>query len=51
MSLILDYLQWSDAHLQQFTETLSGGQKRLLAFVLTLVGKPQLLFLDEPTSG
>ncbi|HFZ6986412.1 TPA: ABC transporter ATP-binding protein [Streptococcus agalactiae] len=51
MSLILDYLQWSDTHLQQFTETLSGGQKRLLAFVLTLVGKPQLLFLDEPTSG
>ena len=30
---------------------LSGGQKRLLAFVLCLIGKPDILFLDEPTAG
>ncbi|HFI0761587.1 TPA: ABC transporter ATP-binding protein [Streptococcus suis] len=30
---------------------LSGGQKRLLAFVICLIGKPKLLFLDEPTAG
>ena len=30
---------------------LSGGQKRLLAFVLCLIGKPDILFLDEPTIG
>ena len=30
---------------------LSGGQNRLLAFVLCLIGKPDILFLDEPTAG
>ena len=48
---VQELLQFKEDQYQQFADKLSGGQKRLLAFVLCLIGKPDILFLDEPTAG
>ncbi|MTB64467.1 ATP-binding cassette domain-containing protein [Streptococcus sp. zg-86] len=44
-------LHFSPEQKQQLAEKLSGGQKRLLSFVLVLIGRPSILFLDEPTTA
>jgi ABC-2 type transport system ATP-binding protein len=40
-----------DGLLQRRYGRLSGGQQRRVQFALAICGRPQLLFLDEPTTG
>lgn len=46
-----DLLRFSDKQKNQLADKLSGGQKRLFSFVLALIGRPKILFLDEPTAA
>lgn len=46
-----DLLRFSDKQKNQLAGKLSGGQKRLFSFVLALIGRPKILFLDEPTTA
>uniref|UniRef100_W5MCE2 ABC transporter domain-containing protein n=1 Tax=Lepisosteus oculatus TaxID=7918 RepID=W5MCE2_LEPOC len=39
------------AHVNELVGTYSGGTKRKLSTALALIGKPQVLLLDEPSSG
>ncbi|MDO4666804.1 MAG: ABC transporter ATP-binding protein [Streptococcus sp.] len=46
-----ELLQFTEEQKNQLATKLSGGQRRLLSFILTLIGRPKILFLDEPTAA
>src|SRR5690606_2570266 len=47
---LLDLVELRDKAKSRY-KTLSGGQKQRFSLATTLVNAPQLIFLDEPTTG
>lgn len=43
--------RFNNDKLEQFASKLSGGERRILDFTLAIIGNPQFLILDEPTSA
>lgn len=50
MSQLLHFVELSDDK-HKLVRNISGGMQRRLSLAATLVHKPELLFLDEPTGG
>ncbi|HDG9285625.1 TPA: ABC transporter ATP-binding protein [Staphylococcus aureus] len=51
LDVIIELTKFNSNQLNQFANKLSGGQQRLLDFVISLIGQPQFILLDEPTSN
>lgn len=49
LDVIIELTKFNSNQLNQFANKLSGGQQRLLDFVISLIGQPQIILLDEPT--
>jgi ABC-2 type transport system ATP-binding protein len=47
---LLDQFDLADAA-RQMVATYSGGMRRRLDLAMTLIGRPRVIFLDEPTAG
>jgi ABC-2 type transport system ATP-binding protein len=50
LNRLLEFVEL-DEHKHKLARDLSGGMRRRLALATTLIHKPDLLFLDEPTAG
>uniref|UniRef100_A0A669CJC5 ATP binding cassette subfamily A member 5 n=1 Tax=Oreochromis niloticus TaxID=8128 RepID=A0A669CJC5_ORENI len=48
--VVVNALELKD-HLHKQAKTLSAGLKRKLCFALSMIGNPQIVLLDEPSSG
>lgn len=51
MSTLLDKVHLPSTVAKSYVTSLSGGMQRKVCLALSLIGKPKILFLDEPTTG